>query len=141
MCASSAGFGILKGMVAKVPQFRSRRSVPIRPKSAPDLGTGAPGRIGTGRRSGVGVVRALVRLAVLGVVAAVVLAAMTFPFVGGGGLLAAQVSASENGLTPELQAGDAPAVTTVTDSTGKPIAYLYDQFRVPVPAVRRSRPR
>jgi membrane peptidoglycan carboxypeptidase len=82
----------------------------------------------------VGVVRASARLAVIGVVAAVVLAAMTFPFVGGVGLLAAQISASENGLTPALQAGDAPAVTTVTDSTGKPIAYLYDQFRVPVPA-------
>ena len=52
------------------------------------------------------------------------------------GLLAAQISASESGLTPALQAGDAPAVTTVTDSTGKPIAYLYDQFRVPVPSAQ-----
>ncbi len=63
---------------------------------------------------------------------------MLFPVVGGGGLLAAQISASESVLPAELQAGNAPAVTTVTDSTGKPIAYLYDQFRVPVPAAQIS---
>ncbi len=63
---------------------------------------------------------------------------MLFPVVGGAGLLAAQISASESVLPAELQAGNAPAVTTVTDSTGKPIAYLYGQFRIPVPAAQIS---
>jgi membrane peptidoglycan carboxypeptidase len=85
-----------------------------------------------------GVLRRSARLVVLGVIAAVVLATMLFPVVGGGGLLAAQISASESVLPAELQAGNAPAVTTVTDSTGKPIAYLYDQFRIPVPAAQIS---
>jgi membrane peptidoglycan carboxypeptidase len=85
-----------------------------------------------------GVLRGSARLVVLGVIAAVVLATMLFPVVGGGGLLAAQISASESVLPAELQAGNAPAVTTVTDSTGKPIAYLYDQFRIPVPAAQIS---
>jgi membrane peptidoglycan carboxypeptidase len=80
----------------------------------------------------VGVLRASARLAVLAVIAALVLAAVLFPVVGGGGLLAGQISASESVLPAQLQAGNAPSVTTVTDSSGKPIAYLYDQFRVPV---------
>jgi membrane peptidoglycan carboxypeptidase len=83
-------------------------------------------------------VRASMRLVVLGVIAAVVLAMMMFPVVGGVGLLAAQVSAAESALPAELQAGDAPSATTVTDSTGKPIAYLYDQFRIPVQSAQIS---
>ncbi len=82
--------------------------------------------------------RASMRLVVLGVIAAVVLATMMFPVVGGVGLLAAQVSAAESALPAELQAGEAPSATTVTDSTGKPIAYLYDQFRIPVQSAQIS---
>ncbi|WP_433282898.1 transglycosylase domain-containing protein [Pseudonocardia xinjiangensis] len=75
----------------------------------------------------------------LGVVAAVVLAVMSFPVVGGIGLLAAQVSSGSVNVAPAaLLAGNTPDVTTVTDSTGKPIAYLYDQFRLPATSAQIS---
>lgn len=66
------------------------------------------------------------------VVAGVVVAAMSFPFVGGVGLLAGQVSTGTATLTADMQSGVLPSVTTVTDSSGTPIAYFDDQFRIPV---------
>jgi membrane peptidoglycan carboxypeptidase len=76
---------------------------------------------------------------VLGVVAAVVLAVMTLPLAGGAGALAAQVSSGSVNVAPSaLLAGNTPNVTIVTDSTGKPIAYLYDQFRVPATSAQIS---
>lgn len=66
------------------------------------------------------------------VVAGVVLAAMSFPVVGGIGLLAAQVSTGTATMSADMESGKLPSVTTVTDSSGTPIAYLGDQFRVPV---------
>jgi len=76
---------------------------------------------------------------VLGLVAGLVVAVMTFPVVGGGGLLAAQASSGSLNVAPAaLLAGNTPNVTTVTDSTGKPIAYLYDQFRVPATSAQIS---
>ena len=85
------------------------------------------------------VLRKCARLAVLGLVAAVVLAVMSFPVVGGIGALAAQVSNGSVNVAPaSLLAGNTPDVTTVTDSTGKPIAFLYDQYRTPVPSSQIS---
>ncbi|MFC4944550.1 transglycosylase domain-containing protein [Pseudonocardia sp. GCM10023141] len=74
------------------------------------------------------------RLIVLVVAAGLVLAAMSFPVVGGLGLLAAQVSTSSVAISDDMRSGILPSVTTVTDSAGTPIAYLDDQFRIPVAA-------
>src|ERR1700754_2868548 len=60
---------------------------------------------------------------------------MTFPAVAGVGLLAAQVS--DTPLSPSSpQNGRAPLATTIPDAAGRPIAYLYDQYRIPVPSAQ-----
>ncbi|WP_433502144.1 transglycosylase domain-containing protein [Pseudonocardia halophobica] len=78
------------------------------------------------------------RLAVLVVVAGVLVAGMLFPFAGGIGLLAGAVSDSAVGTNADLKAGVLPAVTTVEDATGRTVASLYDQYRVPVESDRIS---
>ncbi len=59
-------------------------------------------------------------------------AGMVFPVVGGIGLAAGAVGSSGATVSEDLRSGLTPAVTTITDSTGAPLAYLYDQFRIPV---------
>jgi membrane peptidoglycan carboxypeptidase len=103
---------------------------PVRPATADELGT-RPGRC-----NGVAIVRASARLVILGTVAAVVLAVMAFPVVGGAGLLAAQIDTSGNPLPADMSAGVVGGATTITDSSGAPIAYLYRQFRIPEPSDR-----
>ncbi len=61
------------------------------------------------------------------------LAGMMFPVVGGIGVLASQVGSSTATVSDDLRSGVTPATSVVTDSTGVPLAYLYDQFRIPVP--------
>ncbi|AEA25808.1 Peptidoglycan glycosyltransferase [Pseudonocardia dioxanivorans CB1190] len=81
---------------------------------------------------------ALGRLVVMIVAAGLVGAAIAFPLVGGAGVVAGQVADSAVGSTSDLESGVMPAATTVTDSAGTPIAYLFDQYRIPVPADRIS---
>jgi membrane peptidoglycan carboxypeptidase len=78
------------------------------------------------------------RLAAMVAAAGLVLAAMAFPVVGGAGLLAGEVADSAVGTTSDLESGVEPAATTITDSSGAPIAHLFDQYRVPVTADRIS---
>ncbi|MGI5130819.1 transglycosylase domain-containing protein [Pseudonocardia sp. CA-107938] len=61
---------------------------------------------------------------------------MAFPVVGGIGVLAGQVGTSAATVSDDLRSGVTPATTVVTDSAGVPLAYLYDQFRIPVPGDR-----
>ncbi|MCY7340990.1 MAG: penicillin-binding protein [Pseudonocardia sp.] len=77
----------------------------------------------------------MARLAALTLVAGTVLAAVLVPPIGAAGALAAAATAGSRTSAPSL-AGDLPAVTTVTDSTGAPLAYLYDQYRTPVTATQ-----
>jgi membrane peptidoglycan carboxypeptidase len=78
------------------------------------------------------------RLVVFGLVAGVLVAGALFPVVGGIGLLAGAVSDSATGSNADLKTGNLPAASTVTDSSGAPIAYLFDQYRVPVTSDRIS---
>ncbi|GAA3235837.1 transglycosylase domain-containing protein [Pseudonocardia petroleophila] len=71
------------------------------------------------------------RLVGLVVAGGLVAALMSLPLVGGLGLVAERASGSATELSPELRSGIVPEATTVTDSAGAPIAYLYDQFRIP----------
>jgi len=69
--------------------------------------------------------------------AGVLLAVMVSPVVVGAGLLANQIADSASRSSDDVSlAGMSnarmPAVTTVTDRTGAPMAYLYDQYRLPV---------
>ena len=76
----------------------------------------------------------LVALAVLG---GVLLAGSVFPFALGAGVVsdqAADAAVSDSSLL----SGRLPSASTVTDSAGHPIAYLYEQNRTVVPSSRIS---
>ncbi len=74
----------------------------------------------------------LAGLAVACVMAGVLLAGLLFPVVGGIGVLTNRAAATMENSSSELLNGTLPEVTTVTDSTGKPIAQLFDQYRYQV---------
>lgn len=67
-------------------------------------------------------------------IAGVVLSGVLFPVFGGLGIAINRASDAVDSTSGEVLEGDAPAVTTVTDIHGEPIAWLYDQRRFEVPA-------
>jgi membrane peptidoglycan carboxypeptidase len=66
------------------------------------------------------------------VVAGVLTAGVLAPVALGAGVLSNQVSDAVGGISATLASNEQPAVTTVTDRAGNPIATIYDQYRVPV---------
>lgn len=74
----------------------------------------------------------LVKLLGLCLTAGVLLAAMVFPFVGGLGLASNRAADTVDQTSGDLAKGELPLVTTIQDMNGEPIAYLYDQYRVPL---------
>lgn len=64
--------------------------------------------------------------------AGVLFAGMLAPAVIGAGQLSNQLSDSVDSISADLAGAQFPLVTTVTDRTGAPIAYLFDQYRLPV---------
>ncbi|PRY37222.1 transglycosylase domain-containing protein [Umezawaea tangerina] len=74
----------------------------------------------------------LVKLVGLCLAAGVLLAAVMFPVVGGLGLASNRAADTVDQTSGELAKGELPLVTTVLDMNGAPIAYLYDQYRIPV---------
>jgi len=60
------------------------------------------------------------------VIAGVLLSGVLFPTVGGIGVLSNQASDSIASVTTELAQGQVPQMSTMLDSAGHPIAYLYD---------------
>ena len=72
------------------------------------------------------------RLLAVCLVAGVIVAGMTFPFVGAAGLVSNDASDTVDATSSDLAAGQLPQVTTVTDNTGAPLAYLYEQNRTAV---------
>ncbi|GAA4854017.1 transglycosylase/D,D-transpeptidase PonA2 [Actinomycetospora corticicola] len=77
--------------------------------------------------------RPVARLLGLCLVAGLILAGVTFPLVGGLGLISNDASDTVSATSSDLAAGQLPLVTTVTDRQGAPIAYLYDQNRQNTP--------
>jgi membrane peptidoglycan carboxypeptidase len=90
---------------------------------------GPDGSDGRGRRFG-----PAARLLGLCLVAGLLLAGVTFPLIGGVGLVSNDASDTVSATSSDLAAGQLPLVTTVTDRAGAPLAYLYDQNRQPTPA-------
>lgn len=68
------------------------------------------------------------------VAAGVVAAGSLFPISGAAGLASNKMADSLAGTSADLIKGDLPSISTVTDSAGAPIAWLYDQQRVIVPS-------
>ncbi len=64
--------------------------------------------------------------------AGVLMAGMLFPVVGALGVASNRASDTIDSVTADLVTTDPPLITRITDSAGKDIAYLYDQYRVPV---------
>ncbi len=78
-------------------------------------------------------VSTIIKLAWSCLLASVIVAALLFPAVGGLGLMSNRASdIVANGSTQVLE-GDIPAVTTMVDSKGNTIAWLYSQRRFEVP--------
>ncbi|MCG8925992.1 transglycosylase domain-containing protein [Lentzea sp. CC55] len=74
----------------------------------------------------------LVKLLGLCLTAGVLLAAMVFPLVGGLGLASNRAADTVDQTSGDLAKGELPLVTTIQDMNGDPIAYLYDQYRIPL---------
>ena len=66
------------------------------------------------------------------VLAGVLVAGLLFPVAGGIGLVSSRAADTVQNVSSELLEGTVPEVTTMTDVTGKPIAFLYDQRRTQV---------
>lgn len=75
----------------------------------------------------------LVKLAGCCLLAGVVVAALLFPMVGGFGLMSNRASDVVANGSAQLVEGDVPAVSTMYDAHGAPIAWLYSQRRFEVP--------
>ncbi|GGB35537.1 penicillin-binding protein [Gordonia jinhuaensis] len=60
------------------------------------------------------------------------MAGLLFPLAGGFGVVSNRAASTVENVSSELLDGTVPAVTTMTDATGDPIAYIYDQRRFPV---------
>ncbi len=76
----------------------------------------------------------LLKLLGLCLLAGVLVAGMLFPVVGALGVVSNRASDAIDSVSADLVATDPALVTTVADAEGKPIAYLYDQYRIPVTA-------
>ncbi|MCT2582460.1 penicillin-binding protein [Actinophytocola gossypii] len=76
----------------------------------------------------------LLKLLGLCLLAGVLMAGMLFPVVGALGVVSNRASDTIDSVSAELVSTPAPMVTSITDSKGKPIAYLYDQYRLPLTA-------
>ena len=66
--------------------------------------------------------------------AGIVAAALMFPFAGGIGMMSNRASDVVANGSAQLLEGDAPQVTTLVDTAGNPIAWLYTQRRFEVPS-------
>ncbi|WP_208115463.1 transglycosylase domain-containing protein [Labedaea rhizosphaerae] len=73
----------------------------------------------------------LLKLLGLCLLAGVLVAGILFPLVGAMGVVSNRASDSIDSISADLVAKDPPLVTTITDANGKPIAYLFDQYRIP----------
>jgi membrane peptidoglycan carboxypeptidase len=76
----------------------------------------------------------LLKLLGLCLLAGVLTAGMLFPIVGAMGVVSNRASDAIDSVSANLVAADPALVTTVADANGAPIAYLYDQYRIPVSA-------
>lgn len=73
----------------------------------------------------------VIRLLGLCALAGVLLAGILAPVAIGAGQGSNQLSDSVDSISADLAQAQFPLVTTVTDRTGAPVAYLFDQYRLP----------
>jgi membrane peptidoglycan carboxypeptidase len=76
----------------------------------------------------------LLKMLSLCLLAGVLLAGMLFPVVGALGVASNRASDTIDSAQAEMVEVPPALITTITDNGGKPIATLYDQYRIPVAA-------
>jgi len=76
----------------------------------------------------------LVKLVGLCLLAGVLVAGMLFPTVGALGVVSNRASDTVDATSADLVTTDPPLMSVVEDKNGKPIAYLYNQYRVNTPS-------
>ncbi|MFC0546653.1 transglycosylase domain-containing protein [Kutzneria chonburiensis] len=76
----------------------------------------------------------LVKLVGLCLLAGVLVAGMLFPTVGALGVVSNRASDTVDATSADLVTTDPPLMSVVEDKNGKPIAYLYQQYRVNTPS-------
>ena len=91
-------------------------------------GLSAPPRTLTSVRVGDG----LLKMFGLCLLAGVLMAGMLFPVVGALGVASNRASDTIDSVSADLVTTDPPLITRITDSQGNDIAYLYNQYRLPV---------
>ncbi|GGG18988.1 transglycosylase [Rhodococcoides trifolii] len=82
--------------------------------------------------------KTVARLAGCSALAGALLAGVMFPLAGGFGLASNRAADTVDNVSAELVEGTVPAVSTMTDVAGNPIAWLYEQRRFEVPSDRIS---
>ncbi|WP_433613191.1 penicillin-binding protein [Prescottella agglutinans] len=80
----------------------------------------------------------MAKLAGCSALAGVLLAGVMFPLAGGFGFASNRATDAVDNVSAELVEGTVPAVTTMTDVAGNPIAWLYEQRRFEVPSDKIS---
>ncbi|QNG21637.1 penicillin-binding protein [Rhodococcus triatomae] len=78
------------------------------------------------------------KLAGCSLLAGVLLAGVMFPLAGGFGYASNRAADTVDNVSAELVEGTVPAVSTMVDAAGNPIAWLYEQRRFEVPSERIS---
>lgn len=84
------------------------------------------------------ITQTLARLAGSCALAAVLVAGLMFPLAGGFGFVSNRAADAVDNVSSELVEGTAPAVSTMVDASGTPIAWLYEQRRFEVPSDKIS---
>ncbi|QBJ98725.1 PASTA domain-containing protein [Rhodococcus sp. ABRD24] len=80
----------------------------------------------------------MAKLAGCSALAGVLLAGVMFPLAGGFGFASNRAADAVDNVSAELVEGTVPAVSTMTDVAGNPIAWLYEQRRFEVPSDKIS---
>ncbi|WP_028478124.1 penicillin-binding protein [Nocardia sp. CNY236] len=84
------------------------------------------------------ITHSLARLAGSCALAAVLVAGLLFPLAGGFGFVSNRAADAVDNVAAELVEGTTPAVSTMVDAAGNPIAWLYEQRRFEVPSDKIS---
>ena len=82
--------------------------------------------------------KTIAKLAGCCLLAAVLLAGVLSPVAGGFGFLSNRAADTVDNVSAELVEGSVPAVSTMVDAAGTPIAWLYEQRRFEVPSDKIS---
>ncbi|ORI18848.1 penicillin-binding protein [Rhodococcus sp. 1163] len=80
----------------------------------------------------------MAKLAGCSALAGALLAGVMFPLAGGFGYASNRAADTVDNVSAELVEGSVPAVSTMVDSAGNPIAWLYEQRRFEVPSEKIS---